>query len=89
MARGTGWSNEATQALIALWGETKVQEQLDAVARNKSIYEDIAEEMKKAGYDYTWKQCRTKGKNLAQKYRKVVLCRRTASKIIYIKTGKR
>ena len=27
MARGVGWSNETTRALIALWGENKVQEQ--------------------------------------------------------------
>ena len=49
MAQGVGWSSEAMRVLIALWREKKVQEQLDSVARNKAIYEDIAERMKKAG----------------------------------------
>ena len=71
MARGAGWSNEATHALVSLWGEANVQEKLDSVSRNRTIYEGIAEGMRKAGYDYTWKQCRTKVKNLTQKYRKV------------------
>ena len=83
MARGVGWSNEATRVLIALWGGNKVQEQLDSVARNRAIYEDIADGMRKAGYGYTWKQCRTKAKNLAQKYRKVILRCHNTSKMIW------
>lgn len=71
MARGAGWSNEATRALISLWGEANVQEKLDGVSRNRTIYEGIAEGMREAGYDYSWKQCRTKVKNLTQKYCKV------------------
>jgi len=63
MARGTGWSNEATRALISLWGEANVQEKLNGVSRNCTIYEGIAEGMRKAGYDYCWKQCRMKVKN--------------------------
>jgi len=36
-----GWSVKATCALIALWGEHNVQEKLDGVSRNKTIYENI------------------------------------------------
>ena len=61
-ARGVGWSNETTHALVSLWGEANVQEKLDGVSRNRTIYEGIAEGMHKAGYDYTWKQYRTKVK---------------------------
>ena len=68
---GTGWSNAATRALIAIWGESSVQEKLDSVTCNKVIYEDIAEKLRVQGFKYAWKQCRTKVKNLAQKYRKV------------------
>ena len=71
MARGAGWSNEATRALISLWGEANVLEKLDGVSRNRMIYEEIAKAMRKAGHDYSWKQCRRKVKNLTQKYRKV------------------
>ena len=67
MARGAGWSTDATHILISLWGEANVQERLDGVTRNRTIYEEIEEGMHKAGYNYDWKQCRTKAKNLAQK----------------------
>ena len=73
MVHGPGWSIEATRALILLWGEANVQVKLDGVSRNRTIYEGITEEMREAGYDYTWKQCRTKVKNLTQKYHKVLL----------------
>ena len=63
MAHGAGWSNEAIRALVSLWGEANVQEELDGVSRNRTINEGIAEGMHKAGYDYTWKQCRMKVKN--------------------------
>ena len=68
---GAGWSAEETKALISLWGQANVQSQLDGVTRNRSIYEKIARDLE--GYDRTWQQCRTKIKNLTQKYRKVRL----------------
>jgi len=70
---GTGWSNAATRALIAIWGESSVQEKLDSVTRKKVIYEDIAEKLRAQGFEYTWKRCRTKVKNLTQKYRLLYL----------------
>uniref|UniRef100_A0A1X7V6C0 Myb/SANT-like DNA-binding domain-containing protein n=1 Tax=Amphimedon queenslandica TaxID=400682 RepID=A0A1X7V6C0_AMPQE len=66
-----GWSAEATAALLAIWGEENVQEQLDGVARNRSIYERILSKLKEKSFNYNWKQCRTKVKNLTQQYRKV------------------
>ena len=47
-----GWSVEATRALIALWGEHNVQEKLDGVSKNKTIYEKIAASMREQGYDW-------------------------------------
>jgi len=61
---GAGWSNEAMRALILLWGEVNGQEKLDGVSRNHMIYKGIAEGMHKGDYDYSWKQCRMKVKNL-------------------------
>ena len=66
-----GWSSEATKALISIWGEQNIQEQLDGVSRNKSIYEKIAAAMRAKGHRFDYKQCRTKLKNLTAKYRKV------------------
>ena len=66
-----GWSIDQTRALIELWSDANVQNELDGVQRNRTIYEKIAKEMEKLGYCKTWKQCRTKVKNLTQQYRKV------------------
>ena len=60
-------SLNGSEGLIAIWGESQVQEKLDSVTRNKVIYEDIAK-MNAQGYDYDWKQ---KAKNLAHVYCKV------------------
>ena len=68
---GAGWSVDETRALISVWGQANVQSQLDGVMRNRVIFERIARDMEELGYERTWQQCRTKIKNLTQKYRKV------------------
>ena len=66
-----GWSAEETRELITMWGQENVQSQLDTVARNRVIFKNIVKELGKIGYARTWQQCRTKIKNLTQRYRKV------------------
>ena len=66
-----GWSEEETSVLISIWGAANVQQQLDSVTRNRHIYEKIANDMAEHGYHKTWQQCKTKIKNLTQRYRKV------------------
>ena len=66
-----GWDADATKALINIWGQENVQSQLDSVTRNRVIYEKIALRLEEEGYTRSWQQCRTKIKNLTQKYRKV------------------
>ena len=61
------WSVEETKA------QEHVQSQLDRVHRNRDIYERVTMELEDSGYIKTWKQCRTKIKNLTQKYRKVCI----------------
>ncbi len=67
------WTQEATQLLLSLWGQENTQKQLRVTKRNRCVFEKIAEDMNRVGYDFTWKQCRTKVKNLSQFYRKVRL----------------
>lgn len=67
----TAWSTESTTALLSIWGKRDIQSQLDGVVRNRVIYEKIAEDLGDLGFEYSWKQCRTKVKNLVQLYRKV------------------
>ena len=69
-----GWSLEETKALIDIWGAAGLQSQLDGVARNRSVYEKIAASLVDSGFDRTWQQCKTKIKNLTQRYRKASLC---------------
>ena len=66
-----GWTADETRALVGIWGQENIQNELDGVARNRTIYEKIAKELREIGYEKTWQQCRTKIKNLTQKYRKV------------------
>ena len=65
------WNVEETKALIAIWGQENVQSQLDRAHRNRDVYQRIAMELEDIGDVKTWQQCRTKIKNLTQKYRKV------------------
>ncbi|XP_064400478.1 uncharacterized protein LOC135346698 [Halichondria panicea] len=71
MNRGTYWSDNEMKALIAIWGASDLQQQLDGAVRNKVIYEKIAQEMKKKEYERDWTQCRIKIKNLKTNYKKV------------------
>ena len=66
-----GWSTDATRTLISIWSDQNIQEQLDGVVRNRVVHEEVAEKLCEEGYEYTWKQCRTKVKSLTQRYRKV------------------
>ena len=52
------------KALLSIWGDTRIQEELDGVVRIKLVYQKIAEKMNEAGHDRDWKQCRQKVKNL-------------------------
>ena len=65
------WNTEETSTLISWWGDESVQSALDSAYQNHHVFEQIACDMSDKGYEKTWQQCRTKIKNLTQKYRKV------------------
>ena len=62
-----GWTSEETKALIRIWGEEEVQNALNGIVRNKTIYQKVASAMASLDYVKTWQHCRTKVKNLVQK----------------------
>ena len=70
-SRGSLWSDEEVRALIAIWGEANVQEELDGAVRNKVVYQDISKKLQEQGYNRDWEQCKTKLKNLKKEYRQV------------------
>ena len=49
-SRGASWSDEEVLCLIGIWGEAKVQEELDGAVRNKTVFVKIARKMLEAGY---------------------------------------
>ena len=66
----TGWSAEATQALIAI-----IQEQLDNVSRNKAIYEKISTAMRTKGFDFRLQTMPDKNKESVSEVKNRVPCR--------------
>ena len=70
MNRSGAWSDRETKALISIWGEVNIQEQLDGATRNKTVFVDISKQLQRLGYDKDWQQCRIKVKNLKNQYKK-------------------
>ena len=70
-SRGSSWSDNEVKALIAIWGEDNIQEELDGAVRNRVIFDNIATKMREKGYERDWQQCRTKIKNLKKEYRQI------------------
>ena len=68
---GSAWSVEETRALLNLWGDDRVQRQLEGAVRNKAVFETIQRALANLGYQRTWIQCRVKVKNLIATYRKI------------------
>ena len=68
-SRGSSWSDNEVRALISIWGEDNIQEELDGAVRNQVIFNNIATKMRERGYERDWQQCRTKIKNLKKEYR--------------------
>ena len=66
---GSSWSDNEVRALISIWGEDNIQEELDGAVRNQVIFNNIATKMHERGYERDWQQCRTKIKNLKKEYR--------------------
>ena len=35
---GSAWSDEEIKALLSIWGDSKVQDELDGAVRNKTVF---------------------------------------------------
>ena len=69
MSRGAAWTDKEIKALISIWGDSKIQEELDGAVRNKNNLRTNT--LAEKGYEHDWQQCRAKLKNLKTQYRKV------------------
>ncbi|XP_017935036.1 trihelix transcription factor GT-2 isoform X1 [Manacus vitellinus] len=68
---GKHWTVNEVRALIHIWSDKNIQQQLEGTVRNKRIFEQVAARLQKFGIDRDWKQCRTKYKNLKHEYKSV------------------
>ncbi|KAF5926879.1 hypothetical protein HPG69_001510, partial [Diceros bicornis minor] len=66
---GKHWTVPEVRALIGIWSDKSIQQQLEGTVRNKRIFEQIAATLQKLGIERDWKQCRTKYKNLKHEYK--------------------
>nr|XP_035976653.1 uncharacterized protein LOC118553661 [Halichoerus grypus] len=66
---GKHWTVPEVRALIGIWSDISIQQQLEGTVRNKRIFEQIAAKLQKSGIERDWKQCRTKYKNLKHEYK--------------------
>ena len=71
MGKNSVWTNAQVKALISVWAEASIQQQLDGAVRNKAVYEEIAKRLLQAGVEKDWLQRRAKVKNLKTMYKKV------------------
>ena len=71
MSRGNLWSDTKITALISIWGDAHIQEQLDGTTRNRSIYKRISKKLHENGIEQDWQPCKAKIKNLKQDYKKI------------------
>ncbi|XP_028287104.1 uncharacterized protein LOC114452117 isoform X7 [Parambassis ranga] len=65
------WSYEETQALIGVWSEDKIQQDLEESFRNEKVYREVSERLAAIGMSRSAKQCRDKIKKLKEEYRKI------------------
>ena len=58
--KGSTWSYLEMRLLLQIWGEERIQRQLQGVVRNNVVYQAIAEELVKHGFHRTLVKCREK-----------------------------
>ena len=63
------WSDSETLILLELWGDEKVQRNLQRCPHNGHIYSEISEQLNAHGYSRTSEQCHTRIKRLKLSYR--------------------
>ncbi|XP_059923039.1 multifunctional protein ADE2 isoform X1 [Gadus macrocephalus] len=67
---GRHWTDKEVRALLCVWADRTIRDQLKCTLRNKSIFQEMAHQMQQNfGVVRNWKQCRTKYKNLKYEYK--------------------
>ena len=70
--RGRLWSEGEISTLLDAWSEGRIQAQLLGAVRSEVPFRKNEEELRKPGYDCSYKQCRNKIKALKKRYKDTV-----------------
>ena len=69
--KGGTWTERETRLLLQIWREDRIQRQLQGAVRNNAIYQTIANELARHGFQLTHMQCRQKIKALKKRYKSI------------------
>lgn len=69
--RGSTWDDEEVLALINIWADERIQQELDSCSRKKPVFQKISNKLSAMGYTRSHQQIREKIKQLKKKYKKV------------------
>ena len=69
--RGRKWNDDEVWALLAIWADASIQKQLLGTVWNMTVFNKIAHELARKGYQHDAKQCQEKLKQLKKKYKMV------------------
>ncbi|XP_066298241.1 uncharacterized protein [Branchiostoma lanceolatum] len=64
------WVGTETKALLAIWGQKNIQDNIHKTKHNREIFQNIQGMMQERGYSRTVKQIQDECKSLAKEYRK-------------------
>lgn len=65
------WSHKEVQALLTLWANPAIQQELLLKVRNNKVYNCLSAQMESLGFNKTPKKCREKIKKLKQEYKRI------------------
>ena len=60
--RGYNWMDEGVLVIISVWSDDVIQTELKGFHQNQHIFQKMADELKKQGYERSWEKCREKVK---------------------------
>ncbi|XP_055021162.1 uncharacterized protein LOC129412124 [Boleophthalmus pectinirostris] len=66
--RGNTWATEEIQALVDIWADEYINQQLSSTHKNIEIFAIFSKQMREKGFNRSPEQCRIKVKKLRQKY---------------------
>ncbi|XP_067827149.1 myb/SANT-like DNA-binding domain-containing protein 2 isoform X1 [Heptranchias perlo] len=69
--RGISWTPAETNALIAVWGDERLQDVLEGNLRNSHIFDRISQALREMGYERSANQCKERIKTLKRCYSRV------------------